>query len=314
MSAPATCHSPLPAGGSPAGESRTRRVALLTAATMVLEVAVGWISGSMALLADGWHMGSHVLALGLAWGAYVLARRHAGDGRFAFGTWKIEVLAGYTSALLLFGIALAMAGESLQRLWAPVGIAYDEALPVAVLGLAVNLLSAFWLHPPGVHAHDHAEAHPHDHPHGEAHHHPDLNLKAAYLHVLADAATSVCAIVALLAGKFWGLAWMDPAIGLAGAALVGVWAVGLLRETGAALLDTAPRPHLVEAVDSAVRRAAPGATVADLHLWRVGSTRHACIVALTGASDQEADAVRGALAAVEEITHLTVEIAPRRGK
>lgn len=298
------CHSPIADGGSPAAESRTLRVTLLTAATMVLEIVVGWWSGSMALLADGWHMGSHVLALGLAWGAYVVARRHAGDGRFTFGTWKIEVLSGYTSALLLLGIALAMTVESVQRLVEPVAVAYDEALVVAGLGLAVNLLSAFWLQGSD-HGHHH---HGHEHRHGDRHHH-DLNLRAAYLHVLADAATSVAAIVALLAGKFWALGWMDPAIGLAGAVLVAVWSFGLLRDTASALLDASAHGHVVDEIHAALQAAAPGVPIADLHVWRVGNGNHACIVAVRGGT-AEARLVREALAAVHEISHLTVEVLP----
>ncbi len=299
------CHSPIPHGGSPVAEARTRRVVALTAATMILEIVVGWWSGSMALLADGWHMGSHVLALGLSWGAYVLARRHAGDGRFTFGTWKIEVLGGYTSALLLLGIAAVMAVESAQRLAAPVAVAYDEALAVAVLGLAVNLLSAWWLHAPGE-AHHHRD-HGHAHEHGHPHHH-DLNLRAAYLHVLTDAATSVLAIVALLAGKFMGLAWMDPAIGLAGSALVAVWAVGLIRDTAAALLDASPTGAVADAVRRAIATAAPAAVVADLHVWRVGNGCHACIVALRSGGEDEVRRIRQALGGIEDIIHLTVEI------
>ena len=302
------CHSPITNGSSPTAESRTRRVMLLTAATMVLEIVVGWWSGSMALLADGWHMGSHVLALGLSWGAYVLARRHAGDGRFTFGTWKIEVLGGYTSALLLLGIALVMAVESVQRLFAPVAVAYDEALIVASLGLAVNLLSAFWLQAPG---HDHGHHHHgHEHEHDHGHHHHDLNLRAAYLHVLADAATSVAAIVALLAGKLWALGWMDPAIGLAGAVLVAAWSFGLLRDTASALLDAAPHGHVVDAIHGAVAAAVPGTAVADLHVWRVGNGRHACIIALRGGTAEEARLVREAVGALDAISHLTVEIVP----
>jgi cation diffusion facilitator family transporter len=305
------CHSPIAHGGSPVAESRTRRVFLLTAATMVLEIAVGWWSGSMALLADGWHMGSHVLALGLAWGAYVLARRHAGDARFAFGTWKIEVLGGYTSALLLLAIAALMAVESGARLLSPVAVAYDQALAVAALGLAVNLLSAWWLHAPDHdahaqgHAHEHAHAHDHGHPHAH-----DLNLRAAYLHVLTDAATSVLAIVALLSGKYLALAWMDPAIGLAGAVVVALWALGLVRDTATALLDAAPSASLVETVRGAVAIHAPSLVIADLHVWRVGHGSHACIVALEGSGEHDLRGLRRALEGIEGIIHLTVERRP----
>lgn len=301
------CHSPITHGSSPVAETRTRRVMFLTAVTMVLEIVVGWWSGSMALLADGWHMGSHVLALGLSWGAYVLARRHADDGRFTFGTWKIEVLGGYTSALMLLGIAGIMAVESVQRLIAPIGVAYDEALVVAVLGLAVNLLSAYWLHAPGHHHHDHEHGHSHDHEH---HHHHDLNLRAAYLHVLTDAATSVLAIIALLSGKFMGLTWMDPAIGLAGSVLVAAWAVGLIRDTATALLDTAPTGPIVDTIRDAIARTAPAVAIADLHVWRVGNGRHACIIALQQGGEEEARSVRSALAGIEGIIHVTVETRP----
>ncbi|MBK8918908.1 MAG: CDF family Co(II)/Ni(II) efflux transporter DmeF [Betaproteobacteria bacterium] len=313
------CHSPIAHSGSPVAESRTRRVLLLTAATMVLEIAMGWWSGSMALLADGWHMGSHVLALGLSWGAYVLARRHAGDGRFAFGTWKIEVLGGYTSALLLLAIAALMAVESVARLLAPVAVAYDQALAVAALGLGVNLLSAWWLHAPDHdvraqgHAHGHAHDHDHDHDHSRGHGHPhDLNLRAAYLHVLTDAATSVLAIVALLSGKFLALGWMDPAIGLAGAVVVALWALGLVRDTAAALLDASPSASLVEAVRGTVAAHAPSLRIADLHVWRVGIGRHACIVALQGVGEHDLRGLRRALEGIEGIIHLTLESRPDR--
>lgn len=217
--------------GNRAAERSTHRVLWLTASAMVLEIGAGWWFNSMALLADGWHMSSHAVAIGLSALAYAAARRYANDPRFAFGTWKIEILAGYSSALFLLGVAALMVVGSLERLWSPQPIHYREAIIVAVLGLGVNLLSAWMLG--GAHDHAHGPGHhDHDHPHGE-----DLNLRSAYVHVLADAATSVLAIAALLGGWLVGWDWLDPVMGLAGAALVAVWAKGLLADTGKVLLD-----------------------------------------------------------------------------
>jgi cation diffusion facilitator family transporter len=202
------------------GERNTKRVVVLTAVMMVVEITTGWIFHSMALLADGWHMSSHVLALGLTAGAYALSRRYANDARFAFGTWKIEVLGGFTSAILLGGVALFMALESIERLFHPVAILFDQAIVVAVIGLAVNIISALLLRD---------DDHHHGHSHGHAH--ADLNLRAAYVHVIADATTSMLAIAALVGGKFLHWNWLDSAMGIVGAIVVGVWAWGLLRDT-----------------------------------------------------------------------------------
>src|SRR5690606_29416030 len=227
-------------------------VATLTGATMLVEIAAGYWFNSMALLADGWHMASHMVAIGLSALAYLLARRHARDPRFAFGTWKVEVLAGFASAVLLAVVVAMMLFESLWRLWSPQDIAFDEALVVAVLGLAVNLLSAWLLRDQHQHDYGHAHAHhdqDHDHGHG---HGEDLNRKAAFIHVLTDALTSVAAIVALLGGKLAGWAWLDPLMGLAGALLVGIWARGLLQETGRVLLDREMDNPLVGKVRAAL--------------------------------------------------------------
>ena len=282
----------------PVAERRTRQVMWLTLVMMAVEIAAGTVFGSMALLADGWHMSSHALALGVSAGAYALARRLAHDRRFNFGTWKIEVLGGYTSAVFLLGVAAYMGFESLQRLLDPAPIRFDEAIAVAIVGLVVNLLSA-WLLSGGSHAHGHA----HDH----GHHHHDLNLRSAYLHVVADAATSVLAIAALIGGRFFGATWLDPVMGLVGTVLVGRWAWGLLIDTGRVLLDAEMDAPVVEEVREVVRSLPQPTLLRDLHVWRVGKGKYACIVSLSTGTAVDAEAVRTALAAHEELVHVTVE-------
>ncbi len=326
--------------GNPVAERRTRWVMWLTLVMMVLEIAGGWIFNSMALMADGWHMSSHAFALGLTVFAYRMAARYARDRRFAFGTWKMEILGGYTSALLLVGVAVTMLVESVERMVNPLPIGYDQAIATAVLGLAVNLVSAWMLkddhhhgHSHG-HTHNHSHGHAHDHSHGHDHghshahggsgsvgqaahdhdhhaHHPadanahdhdhahatghghnddaqgthaDLNLRAAYIHVLTDAATSILAILALFGGKWWGASWLDPLMGIVGAVLVGVWAKGLLRDCARALLDAEMDNPLTERIARTLTRAAMPVKVLDLHLWRVANDKYACIVALQVAS------------------------------
>jgi len=286
---------------NPVAERRTRQVMWLTIVMMIVEIAAGTVFGSMALLADGWHMSSHALALGVSAGAYALARRFAHDRRFAFGTWKIEVLGGYTSAIFLMGVAAYMGLESLQRLVSPAPIRFDEAIPVAVVGLVVNLLSA-WLLSTGNHVHG-REHHGHDH----AHHHHDLNLRSAYLHVVADAVTSVLAIAALIGGKYFGASWLDPVMGLVGTVLVGRWAWGLLIDTGRVLLDAEMDAPVVEEVREVVRSLPQPTLLRDLHVWRVGKGKYACIVSLSTAATVDAEAVRDALAVHEELVHVTVE-------
>ncbi|AER54827.1 CDF family Co(II)/Ni(II) efflux transporter DmeF [Pseudoxanthomonas spadix] len=301
--------------GNTAGERNTRRAVVLTAAMMLAEIAGGWIFNSMALLADGWHMSSHVLALGLSLLAYASARRFARDRRFAFGTWKIEILGGYTSAVLLLCVALLMAVQSLQRLVNPLPIHYDQAIVLGVLGLAVNLVCAWWLkddHSHHHHGHDHGHDHghhAHGHP-GEDHHapHADLNLRAAYVHVLADAATSVLAIVALLAGRFFGASWLDPVMGIAGAVLVTVWAIGLLRSTGRVLLDAEMDAPVVEEVREVIAELPQPTAISDLHVWRVGRGQYAAILGLVTTRPLSPQDVRAALAIHEELVHVTVEI------
>jgi cation diffusion facilitator family transporter len=291
---------------NPLAERRTRQVMWLTAAMMVVEIVAGTVFGSMALLADGWHMSSHALALGVSAGAYALARRHADDPRFAFGTWKIEVLGGYTSAVFLLGVAGYMGFESVSRLIDPAPIHFDEAIPVAVLGLAVNVVSA-WMLSTGARGHGHGESGHHDHGH---HHHHDLNLRAAYLHVLADAATSVLAIAALVGGKFLGAGWLDPVMGLVGTVLVARWAIGLLRDTGRVLLDAEMDAPVVNEICEVVEALPQPAALRDLHVWRVGKGKYACIVSIAATEVVTIDEVRRRLAVHEEIVHITVELTP----
>ena len=291
---------------NPLAERRTRQVMWLTATMMVVEIVAGTLFGSMALLADGWHMSSHALALGVTAGAYALARRYAGDPRFAFGTWKIEVLGGYTSAVFLVGVAAYMGFESVSRLIDPAEIHFNQAIPVAILGLAVNVISA-WMLSSGAHGHDHA-----GHEHGHAHeHHHDLNLRSAYLHVVADAATSVLAIVALVGGKYLGAGWLDPVMGLVGTVLVARWAVGLLRDTGRVLLDAEMDLPVVREVHEVIEALPQSASVRDLHVWRVGKGKFACIVSVATDEPVGADEVRRRLAVHEELVHITVEVTAR---
>ena len=299
------------------GERRTLIVACLTAATMVVEIVAGLAFGSMALLADGLHMASHTVALGLAVLAYVYCRRHAGDSRFVFGTGKVNSLGGYTSALLLAGFALYMAVESVTRFVEPVPIAFDAAIMVAVIGLIVNGVSVLILdvrhhapehdtsahrHGPEVHGHGHG--HGHSHGHGHAHH--DHNLRGAYLHVLADALTSLLAIAALVAGKYLGMVWMDPAMGIVGAILVSRWAYGLLRDSGHTLLDRqAPAP-----IQDAIRRSVESfrdTRIVDLHVWSIGPGLFAAELAVVS-HEPEAPSVYKELLSDTGLAHITIEV------
>ncbi|BAL22749.1 CDF family Co(II)/Ni(II) efflux transporter DmeF [Azoarcus sp. KH32C] len=308
--------------GNLAAEKGTRLVMAITAVTMVVEILAGWWYNSMALLADGWHMSSHALAIGLSALAYAAARRYASDPRFAFGTWKIEILAGFASAIFLIGVALAMVVGSVERLLAPQPIRFTEAIVVAVVGLIVNLVCALILARAGQHGHDHGHHHDHDH-HGHAHHthhhhshedahHHDLNLRAAYLHVVVDAATSVLAIVALLGGMLFGWNWLDPVMGLVGAVLVARWSQGLIRDTGKVLLDHEMDHPIVAEIRATLGghpawQAPP--QVIDLHVWRVGRNSFSVIIGLVSDDPVITPAtVRGALAEHAELVHVTVEI------
>lgn len=292
--------------GNPAAEKGTRLVLWITVATMLVEIVAGWWYNSMAVLADGWHMSSHALAIGLAAFAYAAARKYASDPSFAFGTWKIEILASYTSAIALLGVAAAMVFGSLERLWSPQPIHYQEALLVAVLGLVVNLACALIL------GHSHGHEHHHDHDHGHDHpHHHDLNLKAAYIHVVTDAATSLLAIVALAGGWLYGWDWLDPLSGLVGALLVAAWAKNLIRLSGRILLDREMDHPVVDEIRAVIAALpAEGQTqLTDLHVWRVGTASYACALSLLTHDAQLTPlAIRQALAEHEEIRHVTVEI------
>ncbi len=281
------------------GESRTLIVIAVTAIMMIVEVAAGIVFGSMALLADGLHMASHAVALGINAFAYIYARRHAHDERFSFGTGKINTLGGYTGAILLAGFAFMMIWESLGRFIAPVEIAYNQAILVAVLGLIVNGASVFIL---GVHTHKHDDEHEHEH-------HHDQNLVAAYLHVLADALTSVLAIFALLTAKYMGVIWMDPAMGIVGAILVARWSIGLLVATSAILLDQQGPVSIREAVVESIEHNDDNRVV-DLHIWAVGPNIYSALISLVTKDPQPPDHYKAMIPADIVLDHVTVEVHP----
>lgn len=268
-------------------EARTRLVVSLTVIMAVVEIAAGVWSGSMALLADGWHMATHAGALGLAAAAYIYARRHVGAAHFAFGTGKLGDLAGFAGAVGLGLIALLIGWESLVRLASPVSIHFEEAIAIAVLGLLVNLASAALLRETQDDAHDH-------------------NLRAAYLHVLADALTSILAIAGLLAGRQLGWVWLDPVIGMIGAVVIARWSLGLLRDAGAVLLDAVPHCDVASSVRGVLEQG--GDRVTDLHLWRVGPGHTAAIIALVSDRPQPPAHYKGQLAGVVRLSHVTIEV------
>jgi cation diffusion facilitator family transporter len=297
-------------------ERRTRVVIALTALMMVAEIAAGILFGSMALLADGLHMASHAAALAVNAFAYHFARRHAHDTRLAFGTGKVNALGGFTGALLLLLFAAVMAGESLHRLLQPVPIAFNQAILVAVVGLLVNAISVWILGDRHDHDHDHDHAadgdhDDHDHDHDAHGHGDDHNLRAAYLHVLADALTSVLAIAALLAGKWWGLSVMDPVVGIAGALLVGRWSVGLLRAAGGVLLDAQAPVARREALRTAIEEDGDS-RVLDLHLWTIAPGLFAAELTVESGHAQTAEAYKQRLADIHDVAHLTIEVRARR--
>ena len=280
-------------------EKYTWLVILITTVTMIIEIAAGLIFGSMALLADGLHMGSHSLALVIAAIAYYFTRKHAHDARYSFGTGKINSLGGYTSAVLLVIFALLMAGESVKRLISPVSIKFDQAILVAVVGLIVNVVSIFILSRP---RHDGNEAsHHHNHDH-----HSDHNLKAAYLHVLADALTSVFAIFALLVGKFFGLIWMDPLMGIVGAFMVSRWAVGLIRETSNVLLDKQAPIEIQNEIKTIIENNGHD-KIADLHVWSIGTNHYAVNLSIVSDDPQPPEYYKKMLAENHSLAHITIE-------
>lgn len=292
--------------GSQAAERGTRAVMWITLAMMIIEIAAGWWFNSMALLADGWHMSSHAVAIGVSAFAYAAARRYANDPRFAFGTWKIEVLGGFASAIFLLGVAALMIFASIERLLSPQAIHYQEAIIVAVLGLVVNLVCAVILGKSHDHHHDHDD-HGHGHHHHDHEEHHDLNLKAAYVHVIADAATSVLAIVALIGGWVWGWSWLDPVMGVAGAILVAVWAKNLIKQTGKVLLDREMDHPVVAEIREVVESAET--EISDLHVWRVGKNVYSCAISVvTHDAALTPELIRAQLSQHEEIVHSTIEI------
>jgi cation diffusion facilitator family transporter len=291
-------------------ERKTWLVIALTAAMMVAEIAAGTIYGSMALLADGWHMSTHASALLITALAYRFARRNARNPRFTFGTGKIGDLAAFGSATVLAIVALLIGWESLIRLYSPVPIRFDEAILVAVIGLLVNLLSAWLLKDDHHHGHHHQHAHDHHHDHDHDHApggHRDNNLRAAYLHVLADALTSVMAIVALLAGRSYGWTWLDPVIGLVGALVILRWSWGLLRDSGAVLVDYIPKDEdLPDEIRSAVATSTD--EVVDLHVWQLGPGHHGAILSILSTDPKPVAEYRKRLAGLHELSHVTIEV------
>lgn len=290
---------------------RTLWVVALTAAMMVVEIVAGYATGSMALLADGFHMATHAGALGVAAAAYAYAKRHMTNRAFSFGTGKVGDLAGFASALVLGLVALGIGVESILRLLQPATVAFGEAALIATIGLVVNIVSALLLsggHHGHVHAHGHGHGHGHDHHHHHGHHHGhgrDNNLRSAYAHVLADALTSVLAIAALLAGRYLGWTVMDPLMGIVGAVVIARWSWTLMRDTAAVLLDTTDA-HVANEVRDLIEQ--PGdARLADLHVWRIGPEAHAAIISVIGETIDMAT-IRERLGPVHEIRHLTVEI------
>ena len=275
---------------SKANERKTMAVIILTFVTMGVEISTGILTGSMALLADGWHMGTHAMALGITWFAYVMARRYGKSSTFSFGTGKFGILAGYTSALFLGATAIYMLVESTKRFLNPVDIGFNEAIIVAIIGLLVNILSVWMLHGDEDHHN----------------HHHDHNLKAAYLHVLADALTSVLAIIALLAGKYLGLAFLDPVMGLVGGVLIGSWAWGLLKSSGLILLDGNQDDKTKQAIIKAIE-CDQDTKVVDLHLWKLSSNSLGVLLTLVASSTSSAEEYRSRLDRIHHLDHITIE-------
>lgn len=285
-------------------ERRTWFVVALTAVMMVGEIVAGIVFGSMALLADGWHMATHAAALGIAGLAYLFARRQARNTRFSFGTGKFGDLAAFASAVILGIVALQIAFESVERLVNPVSIAYREAIAVAVLGLVVNLLSAFLLREEHD-DHHHGHGHAHDHVHGHRHNR-DNNLRAAYVHVLADAVTSVLAIAALVTAAWLQWTWADPVVGIVGSAVIASWAIGLLRSSGSVLLDVNNGGKMEGLIRQ--RLETRGDRVTDLHLWQIGPGHRAAVISLVSDDPLPPSEYKRRLSGMHGLSHVTVEV------
>ena len=279
------------------GERNTKRVILLTLFMMVIEIFAGYLYGSMALLVDGWHMGTHAVALGITVFAYYYARRHSDNPDYSFGTGKVGVLGGFASAMALAVIALFMGAESIKRLVNPLAIHFNEAIFVAALGLIVNIISAFLLQGKHHHGHEHVSNKVH----------PDHNLRAAYLHVLADALTSLLAIIALATGKALGWVWMDPIIGIVGALIITKWSYGLLVDTGKILLDRDVNREAIAEIKSMIESDSDN-RISDIHVWRVGPHHLSAIISIVTHFPKSPEHYKDLLSAYDEITHVTVEV------
>ncbi|HDM8239380.1 CDF family Co(II)/Ni(II) efflux transporter DmeF [Vibrio campbellii] len=284
------------------GEKRTLYVLILTVTTMVVEIAAGTMFGSMALLADGWHMGTHAAAFCITLFAYRYAKQNANNDRFSFGTGKVSVLGGFTSAIALGIVALMMMVESIHRLFNPESIQFNEAIMVAVIGLVVNLASMLLLQDHHHHGHEHHDHHSHDHEHE---HHHDHNLTAAYFHVLADTLTSLLAIVALIVGKFYGWVWLDAMMGIVGAVVIGKWTLGLMKQTAPVLLDESINKSYQDEITETL---APYAEIVDLHIWKVSGHHYSAAIALKNHSDKTLDEFKQLLSKFDKIHHLTLEV------
>ena len=282
------------------GEKRTLYVLILTVTTMVVEIAAGNMFGSMALLADGWHMGTHAAAFCITLFAYRYAKQNAHNDRFSFGTGKVSVLGGFTSAIALGIVALMMMVESIHRLFNPESIQFNEAIMVAVIGLVVNLASMLLLQDHHHHGHDHHDYHGHDHEH-----HHDHNLTAAYFHVLADTLTSLLAIVALIVGKFYGWVWLDAMMGIVGAIVIGKWTLGLMKQTAPVLLDESINKSYRDEITETLT---PYAEIVDLHIWKVSGHHYSAAIALKNHSDKTLDEFKQLLSKFDKIHHLTLEV------
>lgn len=283
---------------NPQGERNTWKVISLTLVMMVIEIIAGLLFGSMALLADGFHMATHTFALGITAIAYYYSRKHSHDPRYSFGTGKIGVLGGYTSAIFLTLISFAMIFESSVRLFTPISIRFNEAIFVAIIGLVVNLVCAYLLHGNEI---DHQHS---DHEHND---HLDHNLRAAYLHVIADALTSVLAIVALITGKYFGWVWMDPIMGIVGAIVILKWAYSLVNQTGKILLDYNADKDLITKI-KAILESDSDTRLTDIHAWKLGSQKYAAIVSIVTHYPKAPDYYKGLLKSLIDIVHLTVEV------